>query len=127
MGNRSQELSRRERQIMDVIYQREQATVGEVQEALPDPPSYSSVRALMGILEEKGWLLHEQDGARYIYRPTQPRASAGKQAIARVLHTFYGGSVEQAVAALLESSDGFTDEQMMQISALIAQARQEGR
>lgn len=122
-----QEMSRRERQIMDVIFQRGKATVTEVLEAMPDPPSYSAVRALMGILEEKGLLTHTQDGPRYTYSPTQPRDNAGRQAIKRVLQTFYDGSIENAVAALLDVSESsMSDEEMKRISELIAKAREDG-
>lgn len=122
------ELSRRERQIMDVIYQRGQGTVGEVLDALPDPPSYSSIRALMGILEDKGLLVHFQQGNRYIYKPTEPRDNAGKQAIKRVLDTFYGGSIENAVAALLDASDSrISEDEIAKIANLIEKARSEGR
>src|SRR5438477_5908116 len=99
--DRGPSLSRRERQIMDAIYQRGQATAAEVQEDLPDPPSYSAVRAMLRLLEEKGYLKHEQDGPRYLFKPTLAREKARKSAMKQMLETFFDGSTEQAVAALL--------------------------
>jgi len=99
------ELSRRERQIMDVVYARGQASVAEVLDALPDPPSYSTVRALLNILETKGHLKHRQEGARYVYLPSRSREHAARRAMKRVLETFFGGSSEKAVAALLDAAD----------------------
>src|SRR6185503_12315416 len=92
-------LSRRERQIMDVLHARSEATAAEVLAALPDPPSYSSVRALLRILEQKGHVRHRQDGARYIFIPSLSRAAASHSALRRVVSTFFQGSVTQAVAA----------------------------
>ncbi len=124
----SRELSRRERQIMDVIYQRERASAAEVRENLPDPPSYSAVRALLVILERKGLLQHVQEGNRYIYLPTQYRENAGRAALRRVLRTFYEGSLGKAVAALLDASDAdLSPEEVARLSELIAQSRKEGR
>ena len=85
-------LSRRERQIMDVVYRLGRATAAEVQEGLPDPPSYSAVRALLRVLEEKGHLRHEQDGPRNVYVPTVPRDAARSSAVRALLETFFGGS-----------------------------------
>src|ERR687891_642687 len=97
----SHDLSRRERQIMDVIYERGQATAAEVAESMPDPPSYSAVRALLRILEEKGHLRHEQQGLRYLFIPTVRRGNARRSALKAVVRTFFNGSVEETVAALL--------------------------
>ena len=120
-------LSRRERQIMDIIYQRSQASAGEVMENLPNPPSYSAVRALLRVLENKGYLKHKKAGARYIYMPTQPRHNAGKSALKRVLQTFYDNSVEKTVVALLDISDSeFSDEELDRLAQLIDQARKGG-
>jgi len=117
-------LSRRERQIMEVVYERERASVQEVLGALPDPPSYSAVRALMRILEEKGHLRHEEEGSRYVYLPTQPRASVGESALKQVVRSFFGGSVAAATASLLNDRDrDLSDEELDQLEALIAQAR----
>src|SRR3954471_349842 len=94
-------LSRRERQIMDVVYRRGPATAAEVLEGLPDPPSYSAVRAMLRVLEEKGHLRHEEKGPRYVYLPTVPREEARQSALSQLVQTFFDGSTEQAVAALL--------------------------
>ena len=121
-------LSRRERQIMDVIYRRGQATAAEVLEDLPDPPSYSAVRAMLRVLEEKGHLRHEQQGPRYVFLPTVPRDQARRSALQQVVHTFFGGSTEQAMAALLDQSDrALSDAELARLARLIAQARKEGR
>ena len=124
----STDLSRRERQIMDVVYRLEKASVGEVLERIPDPPSYSAVRALMRILEEKGHLRHEQDGPRYLYLPTVPRESARRSALTHMVRTFFGGSAEAAVAALLDPSNHrLSERELDRLSALIEQARGQGR
>jgi predicted transcriptional regulator len=121
-------LSRRERQIMDVIYRLGRATAAEVQESLPDPPSYSSVRALLRILEEKGHLRHEQDGPRYVFLPTVPRDKARRSALRQLVQTFFDGSTAQAVAALLgEPGSKLSDEDLDRLSHLIDQARKEER
>ena len=121
-------LSRRERQIMDVIYRRGQATAAEVMEGLPDPPSYSAVRALLRILEDKGHLRHRDEGGKYVYTPTRPREQAGRSALRRVLSTFFQNSTADAVAALLAVSDGkLTEEQARHLGRLIEQVRKEGR
>src|SRR6187431_2098892 len=99
------ELSRRERQIMEIIYARGEASAARVLEELADPPSYSAVRALLAILIEKGHLKHRAERGRYIYAPTRRRARAGRSALVRVLKTFYEGSLEKAVAALLQNAD----------------------
>ena len=98
-------LSRRERQIMDVLYQHASATVAEVMEALPDPPSYSAVRATLRVLEDKGHVKHDADGPRYVYAPAVPPDQARQSALSHVLKTFFNGSAEQAVVTLLEMSD----------------------
>jgi predicted transcriptional regulator len=121
-------LSRRERQIMGVIYERGQATAAEVQAGPPDPPSYSAIRAFLRILETKGHLRHSQDGARYVYAPTQPRHSAGRSALSQVVRTFFGGSVEQTVATLLRETDAeVTEEELARLESLIQRVREEGR
>lgn len=121
-------LSRRERQIMDVIYSQGRATALEVIERLPDPPSYSAIRALLGILERKGHLSHVKDGAKYVYLPTQPRQRAAQSAIKRLLTTFFDNSAEKAVAALLDSSDTkISDEELDRLGKLIRKAKKENR
>lgn len=127
-GSPVAELSRRERQIMDIIYRRSRATVAEVRADLPDPPSYSAVRALLRVLEEKGHLTHEQDGPRYIYQPTVPRDEARESALERLLRTFFDGSTEKAVAALLDmSTDDLSEAELERLARLIEEARKEGR
>lgn len=121
-------LSRRERQIMDVLYQRGRATAAEVLAGLPDPPSYSAVRAMLRVLEEKGHVLHEEDGPRYVFLPTVPREKAKRSAIKHLLATFFDGSAEQAVAALLDaSSTRLKPEELDRLARLIDKARKEGR
>lgn len=121
-------LSRRERQIMDVVYRQGRATAAEVLEALPDPPSYSAVRALLKILEDKGHLRHEQEGQRYVFLPTVPRDKARRSAVRRLVQTFFEGSTAKAVAALLgEPGAELTDDDLDRLSGLIDQARKDGR
>lgn len=123
-----QQLSRRERQIMDAVYRRSQATAAEVLKDLPDPPSYSAVRALLRILEEKGHLRHKKDGPRYVYFPIRPRNDAARTALRGVLKTFFDGSPEKAVAALLDAADtDLSPETLGNLTRLIKQARKEGR
>jgi predicted transcriptional regulator len=119
-------LSRRERQIMDIIYARGHATAAEVTAALPDPPSYSAVRALLRILEAKGHLRHEQSGPRYVFVPTVARDRARKSALKNLVRTFFDGSAAQAAAALLDQAK-LTDSDVERLAALIDKARQEGR
>ena len=122
------QLSRRERQIMDVVYRLGKAAVTDVLERLPDPPSYSAVRALMRILEEKGHLSHEQDGPRYVYLPTVPRDAAQASALSHMVRTFFGGSAEAAVAALLDLPEhGMSEGELSRLSRLIDDARGQGR
>jgi predicted transcriptional regulator len=122
------DLSRRERQIMDVIYASGSATVREVMDGIPDPPGYSAVRAMLRILEEKGHLEHRQDGPRYVYLPVVPREEARESALKRLLGTFFDGSAERAVAALLDlSSADLGQEELDRLAAMIEEARKEGR
>jgi predicted transcriptional regulator len=121
-------LSRRERQIMDAIYQRGQATAAEVLEGMPSPPSYSAVRATLRLLEEKGYLTHQQDGLRYVYSPTLSRERARQSAMKQMLQTFFDDSAEEAVAALLNiSRSKLSDEELERLARLIDDARKEGR
>ncbi len=121
-------LSRRERQIMDVLHARGQATAAEVLAELPNPPSYSAVRALLRILEEKGHVKHHRDGARYVYLPRASKEAASKSALKRVVSTFFQGSVTQAMAALLENSDAeISDSELEKLQQIIRQAKKEGR
>ena len=120
-------LSRRERQIIDILYAHGRATAAEVQTALPDPPSYSAVRAMLRILEEKGHVRHEQDGPRYVYVPTLARDNARHSALRHVLTTFFDGSAEQAISALLgDKSAKLSDAELDRLAHLIDRARKSG-
>lgn len=122
------DLHPRERQIMDVIYLRGEASAAEVRAGLPDPPSYSAVRAMLGKLEAKGWLTHVQEGTRYVYRAAHPREEAQDSAVKRLLRTFFDESPAKAVAAILDRAAGdLTDEQLDELAGMIEQARRKGR
>ncbi len=121
------ELSRRERQIIDILYTQGRGTAAEVQAALPDPPSYSAVRAMLRILEEKGHVRHEQDGPRYVFLPTIARDNAKRSALRHMLRTFFDGSAEQAISALLdESSTRMSDAELDRLARMIDHARRTG-
>ena len=121
-------LSRRERQIMDIIYKRTQATAADVMDNLPDPPSYSAVRAMLRLLEEKGYVKHQMDGLRYVFLPTVSREKARQSALKQMLQTFFDDSTEDAVAALLDiSKSKLSKADLDRLSALIEEARKEGR
>ena len=121
-------LSRRERQIMDIIYAAGSASVADVLGAMPDPPSYSAVRALMRILVDKGHLKHRTEGNKYIYLPTRGRREASRSAMRRLLQTFFAGSTEEALVALLEVSPGRPGrDELDRLAQLIEDARKEGR
>ena len=121
-------LSRRERQIMDVIYCAGRATVAEVLDKLPDPPSYSAVRAMLRVLEGKGHLRHEQYAAAYTYLPTVPAETARRSAVKHLLQTFFHGSAALAMASLLdESQSKLSQAELDQIARMIATAGKEGR
>jgi len=121
-------LSRRERQIMDVLFQLGDATAAEVQERLPEAPSYSAVRAMLRILEDKGHVRHHEDGPRYVYRPVVARDAAQRTAVSHMLRTFFDGSVEAAMTALLDASDRkLSRDEVERLSSLIAQRRKEGK
>jgi BlaI family penicillinase repressor len=121
-------LSRRERQIMDIVYRAGSATAAEVRDNLPDAPSYSAVRSLLRILEEKGHLTHKYDGPRYVFTPTVSRPAAQKSALRQMVRTFFDGSTSQAVAALLDlSARDLSSDELDQLSALVEQAKKEGK
>jgi len=121
-------LSRRERQIMDVIYHAGPTTANEVHAQLPDAPSYSAVRAMLRILEEKGHLTHTVDGPRYVYAPTVPRLAARETALRQVVRTFFGGSATEAAATLLDMQDsGLNPAERKELARLIDRARREGK
>lgn len=121
------DLSRRERQIMDAVYRLERASVAEVRETMPDAPGYSAVRAMIGKLEAKGFLEHEQDGPRYLYRATTAREEARESALQRIVRTFFDGSAAAAAAAMLDMDDGLTDRDLDEFQSRIDDARRKGR
>lgn len=122
------DLGRRERQIMDVVFELCEASVGDVRGRMPDPPSYSAVRTMIRHLESKGYLRHRREGTKYIYRPTQSKQSAGRSALRRLIKTFFGDSAPDAVAAVFDvSSEDLTDDDLDRIEQFIEKARKEGR
>jgi BlaI family transcriptional regulator, penicillinase repressor len=121
-------LSRRERQIMDILYQRGKASANDVRDAMPDAPSYSAVRAMLRVLEEKGHIKHQEEGMKYVYAPVVAAGKAKRSAVKHVMDTFFQGSAEQIVAALLDvSSTRLTREELDRMAALIEKAKQEGK
>ena len=123
-----QQLSRRERQIMDVLFRLGRATANEVLEAMPDPPSYSAVRAHLRTLEDKGHVVHEAEDLRYVYIPTMRPEQARSSAVTHLVDTFFGGSVAQAATALLDpKSARLTREELERLARLIDKARKDGR
>jgi len=129
MGDGHQpDLSRRERQIMDFLYERGRASVAEVMAGIADPPSYSAVRALLRTLEQKGRITHVEEGRAYIYKPSIEKDSARRGALKHLLKTFFDGSTEQAVAALLDlRKNRLSDEELDRVGELVEKARREGR
>jgi predicted transcriptional regulator len=121
-------LSRRERQIMDILYQRGKASANDVREGMEDAPSYSAVRAMLRVLEEKGHVKHQAEGLKYVYVPTVTRDKAKRSAVKHVMETFFNGSPEQIVAALLDvASTRLTSEELDRMSQMIEKARKEGK
>jgi predicted transcriptional regulator len=121
-------LSRRERQILEILYRRGSASASEVRESMPDPPSYSAVRAMLRVLEEKGHVRHQAEGMRYVYAPTVGATKARRSAVQHLLETFFDGSPEQAMAALLDvSATRLTREELDRMAEMIEKARKEGR
>ncbi len=128
MARKDEQLSRRERQIMEIVYRNGSASAAEVHAAMADRPSYSAVRALLRVLEGKGHLRHRQDGPRYVYSPTVPRDRARRSALQRVVGTFFAGSVSDTVAALLDLEAATLDDgELERLSALVAEAQQKGK
>jgi len=126
--NAQWQLGRRERQIMDIIYKLGRASVTEVLTELLDPPSYSAVRAMLGFLEDKGYLRHEQSGLKYVYIPTTDRQKARTSALEHLVKTFFGGSATDAAAALIELPDsGVPEKERLRLLSAIQKAKQEGR
>ena len=121
-------LSRRERQIMDILYQRGKGSASEVREAMEAAPGYSAVRAMLRVLEEKGHVKHEAEGLKYVYVPVVARDKAKRSAVKHVMETFFNGSAEQIVAALLDvSSTRLTRDELDRMSEMIEQAKKEGK
>ena len=120
--------SRRERQIMTVLHRRGRATAAEVQQEIPDPPSYSSVRSALRLLDERGIIRHEEEGPRFVYFPVVARERVRESALRHLLRTFFGGSRKQAVSALIEDSDFYlSDEEHAELSRLLDEARSRGK
>ncbi|MAE94962.1 MAG: CopY family transcriptional regulator [Deltaproteobacteria bacterium] len=121
-------LSRRERQIMDIIFRRGEATAAGVHEGLPDPPSYSAVRATLRILEDKGVVKHRKEGPRYVFVPVESPTKVRRSALRQLLATFFGGSHEKAFAALLDDARAdLTDEELSRMRDMVEEARRDGR
>lgn len=121
-------LTRREREIMDILHRLRRATAHEVQDNLADAPSYSAVRALLRLLEERGHVKHVEEGQKYVYSPVTPPGEARRSALSQVVKTFFGGSIEQAVTALVDSSKPrLTQEELDRIAQVVERARKEGR
>jgi predicted transcriptional regulator len=117
-------LSRREREIMEILYRMGKASATEIMQALPDPPSYSAVRSILRVLAEKGHIRHEEQGKRYLYLPTQSRGTAARTALKNVVQNFFGGSLENAVKTFLSDTDAnLTDEELTRMAQLIEEAR----
>ncbi|HEU4629933.1 MAG TPA: BlaI/MecI/CopY family transcriptional regulator [Gemmatimonadaceae bacterium] len=121
-------LSRRERQIMDLLFRQGAATAAEVRDGIPDAPSYSAVRALLRTLEEKGFVTHREDGPRYVYAPTVARDAARRSALRHLVQTFFDGSTTQAMAALMDLSDRtLSREELDRLARLVERSKEEGR
>jgi predicted transcriptional regulator len=120
------DLSRRERQIMDVLFARGRATGQEIQEGLPDQPNYSSVRTILRVLERKGYVRHVEEGLRYVYQPTVARETASRSALQRIIRTFFDGSAKEAVAALLDpAAFDLTEEELRELGRIVERAKKE--
>src|SRR6476660_6965907 len=127
MSNAHTSLSRRERQIMDVLYRRGRATAADVMAELPGEPNYSTVRTQLRVLEDKGHVRHEEEGGRYVYAPAVPRHAARRSALKHLVETFFDGSAEQVVAAVLGGeASRLSDEELERVSAMIDKARKDG-
>ena len=124
----TEDLTRRERQVMDILHRRGECTVAEIMADLPDPPTYSAVRSILRILGEKQCIAFREDGPRYVYYPAAPTEQAQVDVLDHVVRTYFAGSTEQAVTALLRMSDtGLTDAELQTLRTKIAGARQSGR
>ncbi len=121
-------LTRREREIMDIVYRLGRASAQDVLKNLAEPPSYSAVRALLRLLEERGHVKHVEDGTRYVYLPAVARGEARRKALSHVVATFFGGSVEQAMVALVESSRAkLSASELARLAEIVEQAKKEGK
>ncbi len=128
MNHIPHDLGRRERQILETVYRLGRASVAQVRAELPDPPSYSAVRGMLNLLEEKGHLRHEQDGLRYMYLPVVETTEASRSALAHVVRTFFGGSPAEAATALFDLPERkLSRDELEQLSRMIRQAMREGR
>ncbi|MDP7014292.1 MAG: BlaI/MecI/CopY family transcriptional regulator [Pirellulaceae bacterium] len=124
----SSQLGRREREILHIVFRLEEASVGDVMEQMAEPPAYDSVRTMLRLLERKGFVKHRQDGAKYVYRPTQSKSSASKSALSHLMATFFENSVADTIAAALDlKSDDLREEELAKLQKLIDKARKEGR
>jgi predicted transcriptional regulator len=124
----SDDLSRRERQVMEILHRRGESTVAEIMEELPDPPTYSAVRSILRILSEKQLIQYKEDGPRYVYYPAEPTEAARDEVLEHVVRTYFGGSAEQAVTALLRISDAdINDSEVERLRDKIRRARLSGR
>lgn len=120
------DLSRRERQIMDILFARGRATGQEIQAGLPDQPNYSSVRTILRVLERKGYVRHAAEGLRYVYEPTVARETASRSALHRIIRTFFDGSAKEAVAALLDPSTfHLSEEELSELARMVDRAKKE--
>jgi len=120
-------VSRRERQILDALYTMERATAADIMAGMPNPPSYSAVRATLRILEDKGHVRHVEEGNKYVYLPTIPREQARQSALRHMVQTFFNGSVSEAVSALVDNGRKLSAEELADLSELIERAKREGR
>jgi BlaI family transcriptional regulator, penicillinase repressor len=121
-------LTRREQQVMDILFRRGQATVAEVMDDLPEPPTYSAVRSILRILAEKGLITHREDGPRYVYLPARSRQSAREEALRHLVRTYFEGSAEQAVTALLRLGEaGVSEADLRRLRSAVRKARSSGR
>ncbi len=122
------QLGRREREILEIVFRLEEASVGDVIEQMAAPPAYDSVRTMLRLLERKGYVKHRVDGTKYVYRATQPKTSASRSALSHLMATFFGGSVADTFAAALDlKSDDLSEEELERLQELIDKARREGR
>ena len=120
------QLSKRERQIMDVVYAHGEATVTQILAGMPEPPMRGALRTMIRILERKGHLTHRAEGREFVYRPTRPRGQAGRSALGRVLDVFFGGSLENAVAAHLSDRRKMSKDELERLSNIIEEAKKRG-